>query len=51
LAHRVPDAVAGFQHNRLETSFQKVRGCGETDRAGSDDRDGLCFIHAILPSN
>ena len=50
-AHRVPDTVAGFQHNRPEASLQSMRGCGQTNRAGSDDCHGLCFTHAILPSN
>ena len=41
LAHGVADIVAGFQHDRLQAALQHMRGGGEADRAGADDRDGL----------
>jgi hypothetical protein len=47
----MPGAVAGFEHDRLKASFQNMRGCGEADRASSDDRHRLCFDHGILPLN
>ncbi len=41
LPHRVADLAAGFQHDRRQAALQHMRGCGEPDRAGSDDRDSL----------
>jgi hypothetical protein len=39
LAHRVPNAVAGFQHDRPKPALQHMRGRGKTNRTGSDNRD------------
>ena len=51
LAHRMPDAVAGLQHDRPEAALQHMGGGGKADRAGADDGDGLGFAHRIvLPS-
>ena len=33
--------LPSLEHERLESALEKVRGCGETDRAGTDDHDGL----------
>jgi len=41
LAHGVRGLRAGFQHDRLEPTLQRVGGGGETDRAGAEDGDGL----------
>jgi hypothetical protein len=49
LPHGVADSVAGFQHDRLQAALQNMGGGGEADRAGSDDRDGFGFAHAVLP--
>jgi hypothetical protein len=51
LPHRVADVAAGFQHDRRQPALQHMRGSGEADRAGSDDRDGLDLVHGILLSN
>lgn len=48
LAHRMPGAVAGFQHDRPQPSLHHMRGRGKTDRAGPDDGNYLCFSHGIL---
>jgi hypothetical protein len=45
------DAVAGFQHDRPQASLKHMRGGGEADRTGSDDRDSFCLRHDVLPSN
>ena len=49
LPHGVADLVAGFQHDRLQAALQHVRGSGEADRPGSDDRYGLGFAHVVFP--
>ena len=51
LPHRMPGAVARFQHDRPKPPLQHMRRRGEPDRAGADDRHRLCLAHGILPSN
>jgi len=51
LAHRMADGFAGFEHDRSKTSLQHMRGSGKAHRTGADDRDCLCLVHCILPSN
>ena len=51
LPHRMPDVVSSFQHDRPQPALQNMRGSGETNRSGSDNRDGLCFAHGILSSH
>jgi len=50
LAHAVPDAWTGFQHDRPEAAFQNMRGGGEADWTGSDDGDCLGFAQDVLLS-